>query len=98
MRFSRYSTSYTTGTWYHVVAVMDSLENLLYINGVLVGSGLSSSDGFDSFTGNLFIGSRFATGGFVPAQIDDARLYNYALTQKQILDVMNYGAVRFGPN
>jgi len=93
-----YATPYTNDTWYHVVAVMDSLENLLYVNGRLVGSGSFSSDGFDSFTGNLFIGSRYTTGGFVPGQIDDARIYNYALTQKQILDVMNYGAIHFGPN
>lgn len=30
--------------------------------------------------------------------IDDVRIYNYALTAAQIKNVMNDGAVRFGPS
>ncbi|KKQ66701.1 MAG: hypothetical protein US86_C0004G0019 [Candidatus Daviesbacteria bacterium GW2011_GWA2_38_24] len=31
-------------------------------------------------------------------QIDDARVYNYALTASQVKLLMNEGAVRFGPS
>jgi hypothetical protein len=30
-------------------------------------------------------------------QIDDVKIFNYALTQQQINDIYNQGAVRFGP-
>ena len=43
--------------------------------------------GNDGYTGTDF--------GF-KGQIDDVRIYNYALTEKQVEDAYNGGAVRYG--
>jgi len=58
-----YSTSISVGLWYRVDVVMDSLENKLYLNGDLVGSGTSSSAAWSSFAGFLYLGKRHPTSG-----------------------------------
>jgi len=47
---------------------------------------------------SVSIGSGFDTNRYWKGQLDDVRIYNYALTPSQIKQVMNQGAgVRFGP-
>ena len=58
----RYSIVAPDGALHYVVAVMDSLENLLYIDGVLVGSGESSLDDWSSYAGVLHHGGRRVGG------------------------------------
>jgi hypothetical protein len=53
-----YAEDVENGMFHHVVLVMDALENLLYLNGELVGSGTSSADAWSSFTGTLYHGGR----------------------------------------
>jgi hypothetical protein len=38
-----------------------------------------------------------SNGLWFNGQIDDARIFSYALTPQQIKTVINEGAVRFGP-
>jgi hypothetical protein len=53
---ARYPQTISINTWYHIVVSMDSLENKLYLDGVLVGSGESSSGDWSSYGGNLYLG------------------------------------------
>jgi hypothetical protein len=63
-------------TWYRVVGVLDNLEQKLYINGTLVGSGTNVNDGLDSFNSALFIGKRG----------NSTHYFNGAMTDFQIWD------------
>ena len=71
-----YPVAISVSTWYHVVAVLDSLENKLYVNGVLEGSGTSSGGDWSSFAGTLYLGQRgnsteYYNGKFSNVQVWD---------------------------
>ena len=72
-----YATSLNINIWYRVVVVLDNLEQKLYVNGELIGSGTSVADGLDSFTSNLYIGDR---------KSDGANLFNGMLSDFQVWD------------
>lgn len=55
-----YSTTVPNGKLIYVCAIMDNLENKLYIDGRLVGSGTFASDNWASFAGQMFHGDRSA--------------------------------------
>jgi hypothetical protein len=86
----------TLNNWYYFTAVIDRTNNIgrAYLNGVQ-----SGSDNALTWTGvfNCSAVSSSATlGGYAnnynyKGQIDDVRIYNYARTQKQILEDMNGG-------
>ena len=84
-------TAIATGTTYHVVGVCDGTALQIYVNGALVGSQpVSSTQGaltIDSST--LRIGSD--NTNFMNGVIDEAAVYNYALTPDVILDHYNTG-------
>jgi len=88
-----YSQTITAGNWYHAVAVLKNLENLLYLNGNLVGSGTSASDGWDSFGGNLYIGQRGNASAWFGGTIGEVRIYSRALTPIEIQN--NYLATKW---
>jgi len=92
------TTRVDTNTWTHVVVTKNSSDFIqLYINAKADGSGTISKSptGMDSKTiGALF----FNNGGgeiFFDGQIDDVRIYNYALTDEQVKEIYNNGAVNF---
>jgi hypothetical protein len=97
---SAYSTTVTnTGTWTHILATKKDSILTLYINAKpesvitddITGGG--SGTDFTTYISNSSAGVHYFTG-----QLDDARVYNYALTPAQIKMVYNEGsAVRFGP-
>lgn len=61
---SRYITNTKYDVWMHIAAVLaTSGENLLYINGELVGSGESSSGNLSSFSAQISIGARTTSAG-----------------------------------
>jgi hypothetical protein len=92
--------------WSHVVGIFDYPNDQirLYLNGQLVVTQTVS------FANNLYtagiptnnhdtLGAFKTTynGDFFNGQIDDVRIYNYALTPQQIKTVYTGGAMRFGP-
>jgi hypothetical protein len=90
----------TDGNWHFVGVVNNTNTFQIYVDGKA--SGNSSSMSPNIGTGNTpVIGSGMggnAGGWRFNGQIDDLRVYNYALTASQIKQVMNQGAgVRFGP-
>ena len=89
----------STGTWYHLVGVFNGSANTadLYVNGVRYTGGTTLGLSIPTTTNTLYIGTRDTTAHW-NGQIDDVRIYNYALTATQVKQVMNEGAVRFGPS
>jgi hypothetical protein len=70
---NRYSTAVSIDTLYHVVAQLTAaLENKLYVNGSLIGSGEFSGAHWNSFAGNLYAGSRSSVDGYMDGTIEGA--------------------------
>lgn len=89
--------------WYHIVGTYDQQYLKLYING--------QYNNQAAYTKTIYQGSqKFAIGGIphmetsyfnngINGQVDDVRVYNYALTATQVKNLYNEGsAVRFGPS
>ena len=81
-------------TWTHIVAIYDPAgpapQKRLYINGVL-----DSSDTYTDAiiydqtpTGNLFIGNNGGDNQDFNGNIDDVRIYNHAITDLQIQEIL----------
>jgi hypothetical protein len=101
---SNYSTQKIyAGTWVHITATRVGSSVTAYINGQLVISG-SNSTVLNFSSCPLYIGVSPGSGcsasfsEYLNGKIDDLRIYNYALTQTQIKNIMNENnAVRIGP-
>lgn len=95
-------TQINDGQWHHVALVKSghsSATVTLYVDGVADVSITPSFSGVFDFTDNSLSIGRFITSYYADAQIDDVRIYNYALSETQIKKLMNNNAgVRFGPN
>lgn len=77
--------------WTHVVGTYDGQNLKIYINGVLENS-TPETNAIVYTSTNLFIGRYNGAGSYYyNGSIDDVRIYNYARTQKQILEDMNAG-------
>lgn len=87
-------------TWQHVVITKNGANESLYINGSLSNSRANGNTTTPS-NNNSYFGFWYSSsdpGRFFQGQIDDVRIYNYALTPVQVKTVMNQGAaVRWGP-
>jgi hypothetical protein len=95
-----------SGEWMHVMGIYDGSSIKLYINGTLRNTvSASVPTSLKTVSTPVSIGIDYDTGtGDNPyrhfdGQMDDVRIYNYALTPLQVKNVMNQGAaVRWGPN
>ena len=82
------------GTWGHFVVTYDGAKVRIYRNGVFEGS--QDSTGTANFSNGFLIGQWTGSTGYqFNGQIDDIRIYNYALTSEQIKTIYNGGAVNF---
>lgn len=93
------SPTFSPNTWYHIVAVFNRTTNLFeaYVNSQQVTSTDISSfaNSFDN-SRQFDIGRRdIASASFHQGQLDDVRIYNYALTLDQIKTIYNGGAINF---
>ena len=85
--------------WHHGVTTFDGTYVRFYLDGRLVGtSGTVTAGVTTHFTENNKIGSYLGSSSYFTGQIDDVRVYNYALTAAQVKTLFNDGAVRFGPS
>ena len=89
------------GQWHHVLITFKRSGNATYyVDGKITGNpkAISTRTSTISNAQPLYIGRYGASAvGFFDGQIDDVRIYNYALTQAQIKDVYNENsAIRFG--
>lgn len=95
------------GTWTFVTVVYDGSQAAtscsrikIYVNGVLKTSTQTGTP--PTTTTADTANARFAASSdgaqFFSGQLDDAKLFNYALTATQVKQLANDGAIRFGPN
>lgn len=109
MRFGTYggniqtaTDTWTGGQWYHITLVYNSSSNVrIYVNGKLD----NYSSDFDagaidgSLNNPLEFGRAFyddsADEGYFPGKIDDFKIYNYPLTETQVKQNYQGGAVTF---
>ncbi len=89
------STSISDNNWHHIAAVYDRDGNgMIYLDGVLTGSGSISSLNIDqSTTDPLSIGCYVDDLGnhssCFTGSMDEVKLFRYTLTQKQVIEDMN---------
>ena len=79
------SASTSFDKWLHLAGTYNGSEYVLYINGEEVGKSETNKP-FQNHFGELYIGSSYrgASYGF-QGIIDEIKIYNYALSQKEIL-------------
>ncbi|HBB36473.1 MAG: hypothetical protein A2374_01820 [Candidatus Moranbacteria bacterium RIFOXYB1_FULL_44_23] len=88
-------SSLGTGSWHHYVGVYDGSQVRTYLDGQYKNF-VNTSGNIDT-TGDFRFGKYWNGSYYWTGQIDDVRVYNYALTAEQIKQVMNEGsAIRFG--
>ena len=93
------SINYTTGLdglngeWHHMAGTFDGDEMVLYIDGAVADT-LALSSTIGTATHNVTLGNNSQEAGrFFDGMLDDARIYNRALTQEEIQIVMLGGVV-----
>ena len=92
------TNSISVSVWTHVVAVYTGTagQRQLYINGNLnITEGFTGS--ITSALVNLFIGKKGNSTDYYSGQIDEVKIFNYALTSQQVKNLYSEGAVYFGP-
>ena len=72
-----------TGTWTHLASTYDGATLRLYVNGIQV-SQLAVSGSITTSTGALRIGGNAIWGEYFSGLIDEVRIYNRALTAREI--------------
>jgi hypothetical protein len=80
------------GLWHHVAAVLSGSVAYIYVDGILKGSDNTTSGGTRTTNSSdpLRIGAT-NSGQYFEGPIDEVKMYNYARTQKQIIEDMNGG-------
>ena len=87
--------------WEHIILTRSGSTLKFYIDGELVGTEINSNT-LDFNSCPLYIGARVNTGcasgfqDYFDGKIDEVKIYNYALTEEQVKNDYNGGAVRFG--
>lgn len=88
------TTAFSTGQWYHVVAMMNSSQKQVYINGVKEIDYTSSITSLS--TGNETIGAMWVGGSlanYFNGKIDEIRFYNRLLNTNEITELYQNSTV-----
>jgi hypothetical protein len=84
------------GTWHHITIGRNSSQAFMYIDGKLNNTTSDSTLADISNSRELYFGESEGSTNALNGQIDDVRIYNYALTADQVQLLYNGGqAVRF---
>jgi TolA-binding protein len=82
------TASVNDGKWHHIAGVFDGTQLYLYIDGVLEAA-KAAAKSIDISSYNVYIGANAQVAGREwNGFIDDVRIYNYALSQSEIVSVM----------
>lgn len=82
----------SAGIWSHVAGVYDGTTIKVYINGILDSATTPQSGTIVDSAADFRIGAYYDSANsynYFPGQIDEVRVYNYALTQSQIQSDLN---------
>jgi hypothetical protein len=93
--FLQSNTILQTYAWQHVVGVADGSTMKVYINGVMDNSVGQTISPYNSDQ-PLLMGALTTSGYRFNGMIDEVRVYNRALTQREIINDMNSGLTRHG--
>jgi len=74
--------------WHNVILERAGSNILIYLDGALIYSGVTTHTGSVASTGTLYIGS-YGNGTYFPGTISDVRLYDYALPATVIQEMYN---------
>ena len=91
------TSTITDNVWHHIVGTrIESVPAVyIYVDGVLEGSGADNAvDAPES--SNWYLASQVGTDKFLKGSISNFRLYNKALTSKEVLQNFNAQRARFG--
>ncbi len=83
------TTGLQTGVWQHVVQTYDRKTRNLYINGVLKSSVIDRTEALIN-TGATRVGDATWGGEAYDGKIDEVRIYNRALSPKEVRDLYNW--------
>lgn len=98
------ATSFTSPGWHHFAVVWDqdsAANSEIYLNGQAdnaTDTGTIGNVGALTNALNLRIGSESDGANYFDGQLDDIRIYRYALSPTQVKQVMQNGAITFGPS
>lgn len=85
-------------TWYHFAVTWDSAlgsdQLKLYIDGIEEDTATLSSS-ITAHDQQLLIGRQGTAANYFDGQIDDVRIYNYALSEDQIKKIINFNSANF---
>ncbi|KKQ23516.1 MAG: hypothetical protein US38_C0014G0003 [Candidatus Roizmanbacteria bacterium GW2011_GWC1_37_12] len=93
------NTTISDTNWHFVSVTYNGTTGKVYLDGI-DRSGSTSIQTFSNTSDNLFIGSKnpVTATKYFNGQIDDIRVYNYALTANQVKNLYNENSsIRFGP-
>jgi len=79
--------------WHNILFVRSGTTSTLYIDGKLDIS--TAQTGYVASSSPLSIGYDQPNSEYFPGQIDDIRIYNYALTSEQVKQIYNSGTINF---
>lgn len=75
-------------TWHHLTATLDGTALRAYVNGVLITTNSTARGPASYESRTLTLGRHCAAPQFFAGQVDDVRIYNRALSQTEIVEVM----------
>lgn len=85
--------------WHHVVGVVSGNQARIYLDGNQSGASATYPSTMKNTSSPVYIGgvNTYETQSSFNGQLDDVRIYNYALSETQVKKIMNEGsALRFG--
>ena len=80
--------------WHHLVGVWDEKGQIAYIDGVVNATSADTANFSSASAGNLLLGGDTGGQGYTDGTIDDVGIFNVALTEGDVKDIMNQGLGR----
>lgn len=86
------NTTINNQNWYHVVGMRNGDTAKIYVNGVLESTSTNSSVGSIDSGSNAYIASDPNGTSYFSGDIDDLRIYDRALSDREVFDLYRWGA------
>jgi hypothetical protein len=80
--------------WHHLVGVWHEKGQIAYIDGVVNANSADTANFSSASTGSLLIGGDTGDQGYTAGAIDDVGIFNVALTEGDVKDIMKQGLGR----